>query len=472
MKKFFTLVASALLAVGAFAQEMEVDLPIESASQWSSGWASTVEFANGVITATNGSGNNDYGAAAIWLGDVDWSEYASVTVVLESCSSGWGQIVVNGVGSQSLTSSFGQTSTQRSVSCDLSTLTENVKQLCIQSSPNSVYSFSRVYLTKKVEFDAPKVLEVDQYGNCYSAQFNGLSDYAKIVFTYETTGELVNDEGKDVTGWGTGAIQSCNGTKVTDIPAKSIGTNTMTFTLSELKNALNDGPSQYGTYGINYYFYPQGHSESKFVKIEAYQEKGFTGVGYQAPSPTEAITINANGVASHVAESALDFQYVTDYMHAYVATGMTTSEIILTEVLKVPAGTAFVVKGAPGETYDIQKSASSNITDLNGSEVSNLFMPSDGSYTVSSSDQIYALAIDGVFKKVASGVTIPAGKAYIDALVGAKPTLTLNFGDATAINAVETVDAENGVAYNVAGQRVNSNAKGIVIMNGKKYINK
>lgn len=41
----------------------------------------------------------------------------------------------------------------------------------------------------------------------------------------------------------------------------------------------------------------------------------------------------------------------------------------------------------------------------------------------------------------------------------------------TGINAVNT-SKKNGVAYNLAGQRVNENMKGIVIINGNKFINK
>ena len=46
-------------------------------------------------------------------------------------------------------------------------------------------------------------------------------------------------------------------------------------------------------------------------------------------------------------------------------------------------------------------------------------------------------------------------------------------GGSTGINSVN-VEKENANApmYNLAGQRVNNNAKGIVIQNGKKFIKK
>ena len=45
-------------------------------------------------------------------------------------------------------------------------------------------------------------------------------------------------------------------------------------------------------------------------------------------------------------------------------------------------------------------------------------------------------------------------------------------GAATAISNVNADAKANSSAYNLAGQRVNANAKGLIIMNGKKYLNK
>ena len=44
--------------------------------------------------------------------------------------------------------------------------------------------------------------------------------------------------------------------------------------------------------------------------------------------------------------------------------------------------------------------------------------------------------------------------------------------DATAIKNVKAAQAENGAIYNLAGQKVNANYKGVVIKDGKKYIQK
>lgn len=65
------------------------------------------------------------------------------------------------------------------------------------------------------------------------------------------------------------------------------------------------------------------------------------------------------------------------------------------------------------------------------------------------------------------GPTLAANKAYL--LLAAAPPAKINIvmdGEATGINTVNA-KAKNGVMYNLAGQRVNANAKGLVIVNGK-----
>ncbi|WP_028898133.1 hypothetical protein [Prevotella sp. HUN102] len=52
-------------------------------------------------------------------------------------------------------------------------------------------------------------------------------------------------------------------------------------------------------------------------------------------------------------------------------------------------------------------------------------------------------------------------------------SITVTYIDATGIETVETINLnENAPMYNLAGQRVAKNYKGVVIQNGKKFINK
>lgn len=79
---------------------------------------------------------------------------------------------------------------------------------------------------------------------------------------------------------------------------------------------------------------------------------------------------------------------------------------------------------------------------------------------------VYTLDVttDGV-----AGVQIAKGT-----LIGDVKLIRNSDGQTTGISSVksEADKANNQYAYNLAGQRVQANAKGIVIINGKKYLNK
>lgn len=70
---------------------------------------------------------------------------------------------------------------------------------------------------------------------------------------------------------------------------------------------------------------------------------------------------------------------------------------------------------------------------------------------------------------------IEAGHEYVLTEKGGTGRLsgfTYELGTSTGITSVENAVEADAATYNVAGQRVNANAKGLVIKNGKKYINR
>ena len=140
----------------------------------------------------------------------------------------------------------------------------------------------------------------------------------------------------------------------------------------------------------------------------------------------------------------------------------------------VPAGKAVLVCGTEGQKYELtpatEKADATFATDL---EVSNGNVKSDGT-------NFYGFTTkDGVsgFVLVAKDVAVPLGKGYLQ-LTGntaAAPVFySINIGGGTTgIGQVEVEKAtENGAIYNLAGQRVDASYKGVVIKNGKKYVNK
>ena len=69
--------------------------------------------------------------------------------------------------------------------------------------------------------------------------------------------------------------------------------------------------------------------------------------------------------------------------------------------------------------------------------------------------------------------TIKANKAYIQAAEGSEiKGFTFNFADATGIKEVSAPEVNNDAIYNLVGQQVTKNYKGVVVKNGKKFLNK
>lgn len=155
---------------------------------------------------------------------------------------------------------------------------------------------------------------------------------------------------------------------------------------------------------------------------------------------------------------------------AYIGILSSSSSIHLDEISDIPAGTAVVISG----TYYNKVSTSATAT-----TTGNKLLGSDG--TVSGGEGIYALAIknDVVgFYPVASSITIPEGRAYLDTNTNpVKGFFSFEEDDATAIKAIDNEQSTDNVIYNVAGQRLqkmqngrSTAVKGIYIVNGKKVL--
>jgi hypothetical protein len=155
---------------------------------------------------------------------------------------------------------------------------------------------------------------------------------------------------------------------------------------------------------------------------------------------------------------------VTGYAAKYNGTN-----VKLTPVTNVPVGKGVVVEAAAGSyapTFDVE--AGDIDTDL---LVSNGTVKGDGA-------TIYALGKKGEkagFSIVKSGVTVPAGKAYLVIPAGGESRSFIEFGDGqttgiTEIGGMSQAEREN--VYNLNGQRVTKATKGLYIANGKKMLMK
>lgn len=181
----------------------------------------------------------------------------------------------------------------------------------------------------------------------------------------------------------------------------------------------------------------------------------------------ETLTTSAGGYATYSADYAVNYSDLG--LTAYT---LTVDEINKTVTAKaftgvVPAGGAVLVKGSASTAYTLTPATT------------------EGDATFATDLQTGATTADGTqygftskfgtpaFAQVVSGQDIPAKKGYIVLSGTSAAKYSICFDDeATGIHTIEAASAANGAMFNLAGQRVDKAYKGIVIVNGKKYLNK
>lgn len=187
---------------------------------------------------------------------------------------------------------------------------------------------------------------------------------------------------------------------------------------------------------------------------------------------SDIVTITNAGFATHASKFAVDYSNRTDGLEAY-AVKYADGKLTYNKIDGiVPANTAVLLKGEAKEyTLTVSGGAATTVdTDLK---------VADGKTT--GADNIYCLAkkaSNGVgFYQVASTVTIPANKAYLE--IGTPTTTPAKYysigigGNTTGIQAIHQNSVKaDGIMYSLSGQRVGKDYKGIVICNGKKMIKK
>ena len=185
-------------------------------------------------------------------------------------------------------------------------------------------------------------------------------------------------------------------------------------------------------------------------------------------------TISAAGYATFNSDFALDLDNISGAT-AYIvkADAASGDNIVITpQTGKVAANTGLILKGAAG-TVTIPVAAS-------GDAVSeNKLVAVTADATAVDADN-YVLGSTAEYSNVglyrlSSATTLNKGQAYLPG--GFSSVKVLNFiveGETpTGVEAPAVAEAEEeGVLYNTAGQQVTADYKGIVIKNGKKYLNK
>ncbi|MBQ7420838.1 MAG: hypothetical protein IJV27_01635 [Prevotella sp.] len=201
----------------------------------------------------------------------------------------------------------------------------------------------------------------------------------------------------------------------------------------------------------------------------------------QAPAET-TLTVGEAGYTTFVTPMSIDFTQTPD-VQAFIATKASSTKLTLARVDAAAQGTPLVIKAAAG-TYTLKKASTEA-----DEHADNLLQASYG-YDVNAgwSRNCYALSQqDGEvgFYRVnntksgnaisgfTSIVTIPAGKAYLNAsdiASGANSFLSFDEEETTGIQSVEKQKATDDAYYNLKGQRVEHPTKGIYIRNGQKRV--
>lgn len=180
----------------------------------------------------------------------------------------------------------------------------------------------------------------------------------------------------------------------------------------------------------------------------------------------DQITIKAAGWATYVSHRPIDFSK-TEGVQAFQTTfDATSNTIVLSPIKAIPENTAVVLKGAEG-SYTLTNTES--VDSLHDNELK--FFTVDT--PVTEDRTVYVLACkQGVcgFFPFAKGKSLPSYKGYLLIKSGpaAKPFYRVGTTP-TAIRPIEQLQHPT-VRYNLKGERVDNNYKGVVIENGRKII--
>lgn len=288
-------------------------------------------------------------------------------------------------------------------------------------------------------------------------------------FTFNSASDLTN-LATPKRAIGIKVIGNCKITLAVSHPSKNGGNRTLKVgtlenqTLTEL-NSFELVPNEAKMVTAEY-------NGNKATELLLYCETNTINIFDIKVSPASAlassITITDAGFATFAASYPVD--YSADGLVAY-AVKYADGKLTYNKIDGiVPANTAVLLSGeAKDYTLTAAEGTATKVdTDL---QVADGETKGDGN--------IYCLAkkaSNGVgFYQVATGVAIPANKAYleINASTSAKYYSIGIGGNTTGIQAIQQNSVKaDGIMYSLSGQRVGKDYKGIVICNGKKMIKK
>lgn len=177
-------------------------------------------------------------------------------------------------------------------------------------------------------------------------------------------------------------------------------------------------------------------------------------------------TISSAGYATYCCENAADYSKAYGLRAFKAKYDKEAKKIVLTPVGAVPANTPVVLKGDEGlHGFPTAEGATGDVSD-NELKVAAADMECTGNMW------ILVKKSNGVgFSPAKAGSTLKKGKCYIEIDAGSASAKFVGLDETTGIHQVTMPNAApDDKIYNLAGQRVGSDYKGIVIVGGKKAL--
>lgn len=191
-----------------------------------------------------------------------------------------------------------------------------------------------------------------------------------------------------------------------------------------------------------------------------------TGFGY-SKEQLVPIAIVSTGYATFAPQQNVT---LTEDINAYIVKSYNNGEayVAVSPITGVLAkGEGIIVEGEPNTIIDVETTE-----EAAEKNAENILVGTTASKALAEGEAYILAEEEGqaVFSLCAAG-NIAAGKAYLPAPANAAPALKIvKEDDATAIKKTETSETFGTSIYNLAGQKVSTDYKGIIIRNGKKMM--
>ncbi len=493
MKKLFTLIAAVLMAVGANAAT--VSTIWEGSETFDESWSGSFKVESSKFSD-------------IKVGDkiivtakpetaVSWQWGAQVFI--KTSRGGWAQIAptiaVSAAGEYSIEVSDAEITIEeeKEDKSKVNVQTSILKELqeygmIVQGIDATVTKIEKSVYPKYEETGT--TIEYNEYGQIMKDQLANFSGDDKVVFNYKVEGDVTGVE-----GWGIGNLKSLGGNvTLKEIVVEGIGNFSIAFTMDELKNALDDTNTQYNTNGVALSLWAQKGATPSRTNVVVYKAIADEGGEETGGKSWDFTNLAADVIAALEADAKWESSAQGSGESAF--TRYTYTEDIAKDTyvdlgeIGFAAGAGIEVGRAGGKLTGgstirvdannrIQLNCSNGvfkIKNLKAGDVVKIQIASANNseartFTITNGDKTsVTTTTDG--KKTEETITVSADGDLVLQQSKAINVYTITVSSATGIQEIPVKVINNGAIYNLAGQRVNENYKGIVIKNGKKYIQK